>query len=133
MSATMTRDEFIDCYMARSGFGDRAERMPLGFRRSDIGDWIALPCDCGYEGCSGWAMMPNTLSVVVIHCDLHLPPGYEALVFQMRCTACSGTWSLPCDRKLMNPLVQHEIVCPHCGNGDFLNHLYVESYSGGPH
>jgi DNA-directed RNA polymerase subunit RPC12/RpoP len=134
MSASITRNEFIDAYMARSRLGRGAERRtPFGFTNLESGTWIALPCDCDYEGCQGWAMMPNALSTVAVHCDVHLPPGHEALVFQMRCARCAATWALPCDRTLMDKIVDHEIVCPGCGSGDFINHLMVESYSEGQH
>jgi len=51
----MTRDEFIDGYMARSGidpeFRTEDGFVVVGSRR------VAVPCACGDEACSGWAMV----------------------------------------------------------------------------
>lgn len=51
----MTREEFIDRYMARSGI-DPSLRVRGGFRMGS-GELLALPCCCGIEGCEGWAML----------------------------------------------------------------------------
>lgn len=55
----MTRDEFIDGYMARSGLP--AEwRTPEGFKIPDqerANTRVALPCYCGEDVCEGWAMI----------------------------------------------------------------------------
>lgn len=53
----MTRDDFIDGYLKRSGF--EQYRTPEGFA---IGDraYIALPCKCGDEVCEGWQMVNKT-------------------------------------------------------------------------
>lgn len=54
----MTRDEFIDGYLARSGWSQY--RTETGFHvpgRSP--PRIALPCNCGDGICDGWAMIPD--------------------------------------------------------------------------
>jgi hypothetical protein len=52
---SMTRQEFIDAYLKRSGMEHyRTEdgfAPPRGERR------VAMPCDCGHETCDGWAMV----------------------------------------------------------------------------
>lgn len=53
----MTREEFIDGYMERSGL-DANCRTERGFRIGHI-ERIALPCTCGDEACKGWAMVPT--------------------------------------------------------------------------
>jgi hypothetical protein len=52
---TLTRDQFIDAYMARSNI-DPALRTKDGFRRGKR-RCRALPCACGDEICQGWAMI----------------------------------------------------------------------------
>lgn len=52
----MTKDEFIDGYLARSGF--EQYRTPDGYKVSDYGV-VALPCTCGEDGCEGWAMITD--------------------------------------------------------------------------
>lgn len=56
----MTRDEFIDGYMARSGLS-MSHRLPDGF---EVEGWrqVAVPCDCGEDICEGWAMLPPDLA-----------------------------------------------------------------------
>jgi hypothetical protein len=51
----MSRDEFIDGYMRRSGMEPK-RRTADGFRVGDRG-LVAVPCDCGDEMCQGWAMV----------------------------------------------------------------------------
>lgn len=53
----MTRDEFIDGYLARSDFTQY--RTPDGYAIDGHGGAVALPCECGEEGCDGWAMISN--------------------------------------------------------------------------
>lgn len=50
----MTRDEFINGYLERSGF--KQYRTPEGFAIDDR-VYIALPCSCGDEVCEGWQMV----------------------------------------------------------------------------
>lgn len=52
----MTKDEFIDAYISRSG--GKIERTADGMK---MGEWeqVALPCACGEDGCEGWAMITN--------------------------------------------------------------------------
>ena len=52
----MTRDEFIDGYMKRSGLSS-ASRTEDGFQIEGTQRRYALPCACGYETCEGWAMV----------------------------------------------------------------------------
>lgn len=49
----MTRDEFIDGYIERSGI--TPERTPDGFILAGQ-EHKAMKCDCGDEACEGWAM-----------------------------------------------------------------------------
>lgn len=52
----MTRDEFIDGYVERSGIVHL--RTPTGFALDDGAHrQVALPCRCGEEECDGWAMV----------------------------------------------------------------------------
>jgi hypothetical protein len=57
----MTRDEFIDRWVAA------IKQLSGGIERTDYGalwegqKFFALPCDCGEEGCKGWAMVPDIL------------------------------------------------------------------------
>jgi hypothetical protein len=55
----MTRDEFIDGYMERSGIS-REFRTEDGFRWPGMESRYthhALPCNCGEGVCDGWAMI----------------------------------------------------------------------------
>lgn len=55
----MTRDEFIDGYVTRyQRHTSSIVRTPLGFRIADH-EYVAMPCDCGSDGCAGWAMIAN--------------------------------------------------------------------------
>lgn len=51
----MSRDEFIDGYIARSGIAGEVERTPTGYRctGSYPCERVALPCDCGDSICDG--------------------------------------------------------------------------------
>ncbi len=54
----MTRDEFIDGYIRRSGLRT-ATRTEDGFKLG-VHSRVALPCDCGEDICNGWQMVnPN--------------------------------------------------------------------------
>lgn len=53
----MTRDEFIDDYLERSGWSQY--RTPMGWRLPGRCQWIALPCNCGHSICDGWAAIPD--------------------------------------------------------------------------
>lgn len=66
----MTRDEFIDDYMARSGI-DPDLRLPDGFDVPNYIPRIALPCACGDEACVGWAMIANDPETVSTHRRLY--------------------------------------------------------------
>jgi hypothetical protein len=52
----MTRDEFIDGYMRRSGLPVEY-RTPDGFVVPGSMRKVALPCACGEDVCEGWAMI----------------------------------------------------------------------------
>jgi hypothetical protein len=57
--ALMTRDEFIDYWLANSdGLGE--SRLADGVLVSGR-PWRALPCACPEPGCRGWAMVPDDL------------------------------------------------------------------------
>lgn len=66
----MTRDEFIDGYMARSDI-DPKLRLPDGFDVPGYIPRIALPCSCGDETCAGWAMIANDPETVAAHRQLY--------------------------------------------------------------
>ena len=68
----MTRDEFIDGYMARSGIGPE-RRTPTGFRLDGRPDRIAMPCECAAEQCGGWSMVSNDPDSIETHLDLYDP------------------------------------------------------------
>ena len=52
----MTRDEFIDGYISTH---PSAVRTQCGFKLG-AHERVALPCDCGEDGCNGWQMVnPN--------------------------------------------------------------------------
>jgi hypothetical protein len=73
----LTRDEFIDWYMANS-------RIPASYRTGDgfrftppdlvdrygepiVLGRVALPCYCGDEKCRGWAMVPLHPDLIELH------------------------------------------------------------------
>ena len=66
----MTRDEFIDGYLARSGLGEEATRLPTGYAIGDLVTY-ALPCACGDDVCGGWAMV--SAESVGVHFELYAP------------------------------------------------------------
>lgn len=53
----MTRDEFIDGYLERSGY--TKYRTADGFQVGNTQPWLALECYCDEETCEGWAMVPQ--------------------------------------------------------------------------
>lgn len=52
----MTRDQFIDGYLERSGL--EQYRTPDGFHTPWAMPKRAVPCRCGEAGCQGWIMGP---------------------------------------------------------------------------
>lgn len=60
----VTREEFIDSYIERSGHPDVIERLRSGIK---VGDRVllALPCSCGK--CEGWAMISDDPGVLADH------------------------------------------------------------------
>lgn len=54
----MTKDEFIDGYMSRSQISSD-DRTPNGFIFAD-NEFIAEPCECGDEICTGWSVVNIT-------------------------------------------------------------------------
>lgn len=52
----MTKDEFIDGYMVRSGI-DPKFRLDDGYRLPGDVRWYAVKCDCKEDTCKGWAMV----------------------------------------------------------------------------
>lgn len=73
----MTRDEFIDGYMERSGIS-AARRLPDGFTvpTTNHPGRIALPCACGDEGCSGWAMIRRDPECIAEYAEVYGPGGW---------------------------------------------------------
>lgn len=67
----MTKDEFIDGYLSRSGITQY--RTPDGYDIPDAGGAVALPCVCGEENCDGWAMIPNHSWSIRSHLFFHGP------------------------------------------------------------
>lgn len=59
----MTKEEFIAGYCERSGV--KWEEISVM--------QVALPCDCGDEGCNGWAMVSNNQSSILAHMELYAP------------------------------------------------------------
>lgn len=68
----MTRDEFIDGYMKRSGIPS-ACRTPDGYAIYQHPGRIALRCDCGEQKCMGWAMVSNDPESIATHNELYSP------------------------------------------------------------
>ncbi|PHA03006.1 hypothetical protein COE51_01295 [Bacillus pseudomycoides] len=55
----MTKEEFENGYCQRSGI--TVEEYNNEF------NLITLPCDCGEDGCEGWAAVTNTPRMIEIH------------------------------------------------------------------
>lgn len=128
----MTRDEFISAYMAGSPMCRDADRTAQGFEVKGMtsgGRWLALPCECDYDECHGWAMMPAELTAVLLHCDGHLPDGLGPLVFNARCAGCGATWAMTYNRDLIGKLIHRAppCRCPDCDTADIFA-LIVDSY-----
>lgn len=68
----MTKDEFIDGYMARSKL-DPALRTAEGFNSGHAAypGRIAIPCSCDYGGCQGWVMIRDDPESLAEHARLH--------------------------------------------------------------
>jgi hypothetical protein len=130
----ITRAEFIDGYMEHSILSfDHVKKTEFGFVDKKVGTWIAMPCNCSNRYCLGWAMMPNSLSAVAIHCDVNLPEQYKVVMLNMRCTRCKSTWPLPFENLgmrdgLVGKMISHQVTCPVCHTSDFIHDLTVESY-----
>jgi len=130
----MTRDEFIDGYMANSPIcrDMPARRTPQGFEFGDLDlhdGFIALPCQCDYEGCHGWGMVPASFATVLLHCHTHLPDGIGPLMLNVRCNRCRATWTVRYADDLFDKLTHHKAPCrcPGCDTIDIFK-LIVESY-----
>jgi len=67
----MTRDQFIEGYLTRSGLPMSAKTKD-GFRIGDR-EYVALPCACGDEMCDGWAKVANDPEDIALHNRLHHP------------------------------------------------------------
>ena len=67
----MTREQFIDEYLQRSGI-DASHKIPTGFRFG-AREYLALPCACGADGCEGWATVLNTPEDIATHNLLFAP------------------------------------------------------------
>lgn len=74
----MTKDEFIDGYLSRSGL--QQYRTPDGYLIPGVPERIALPCECGEDCCEGWQMVNKEtfLADVATGCTFvyHLPKDY---------------------------------------------------------
>lgn len=66
----MTRDEFIDGYLKRSGM--EKHRTKDGYAISKYRR-VALECACGHEGCEGWAMVTDDPESRKDHATLYAP------------------------------------------------------------
>ena len=54
---TITKDEFIEGYVARSNAkGMNLKRTPDGYSLAGL-ERLAMPCRCGDDACEGWQMM----------------------------------------------------------------------------
>lgn len=53
----MTKEEFIDYYTKNANL--QRYRTEDGYSVPGRIPRIALPCNCEYEGCMGWVMIPN--------------------------------------------------------------------------
>lgn len=58
----MTKDEFIKGYCELSKISIET------FNESEV----ALPCDCGYANCKGWAAVSNRPRSIKAHRDLYI-------------------------------------------------------------
>ena len=68
----MTRDEFIDSYMKRSGI-PQERRTPNGFSVTNHPGRVALRCACGQDECEGWAMVRDEQEDIDTHRELYAP------------------------------------------------------------
>ena len=64
----MTRDEFIDRYIARSA-QPGIKRRKYGFVYEGV-RYMALPCTCQSPTCEGWAMIMDMFNAVKAHKQL---------------------------------------------------------------
>lgn len=68
----MTRSEFIERYLARSGLspvaGNDGVMIPPSAGHPG---YIALPCDCGEDSCVGWAKVRNDPESIADHNQLY--------------------------------------------------------------
>lgn len=67
----MTRDQFIEGYLSRSGIPMSA-KTDDGFRVGGR-EYVALPCACGDEKCDGWAKVSKNDEDIATHSDLYAP------------------------------------------------------------
>jgi len=59
----MTKEEFEESYCRRSNI-----TLEVYHR------WkVTLPCECTYEGCQGWAAIPNDPSCIEDHMKFYMP------------------------------------------------------------
>lgn len=58
-----TKEEFISEY---------CERSNISWEELSKTE-VALPCDCGSDGCDGWAMVSNNEHSIQTHMDLYAP------------------------------------------------------------
>lgn len=66
----MTREEFSDGYVKRSGI--EQYRTATGFKIGERAK-IALPCACGQGSCEGWAFVADDPESIKIHNQLYAP------------------------------------------------------------
>src|SRR5690554_5487013 len=70
----MTREEFIDRYIANSdGRLSPSMRREWGVQIEDDIIRIALPCACGEASCQGWAMIQGHPDTLALHFRLNYP------------------------------------------------------------
>jgi hypothetical protein len=65
----MTRDEFIDAYMANRKL-PREWRTGAGYTEPDGWKRVAMECHCDSESCNGWAMIDDNERALKDHLEL---------------------------------------------------------------
>lgn len=61
----ISKEQFVKEYAGRSGLTE--EEFFAEYNE------IAMPCDCDYEECQGWRMVPNDPLRLKIYHDLYAP------------------------------------------------------------
>lgn len=108
-AVAITQREFIDGYCSRSG-------VTLAWFNEN---YVALPCDCGEQGCNGWAAIHNTPEMVDMHNSLYSPAQATQQAGAGDAVACAHVYvRLP---QVADGMVCHkcgEQLCPVCGTAN---------------